>query len=72
MRLLADSTAVIECGYMNSASAEPERQRRVGPVAAPAAGMNAPVGLPVAGLVVAIFVWAASKMWPQPPNFDGR
>ena len=29
--------------------------------------MNAPVGLPVAGLVVAILAWAASKMWPQPP-----
>ena len=27
-----ESTAVIECGYMNSASAEPERQRRVRPV----------------------------------------
>ena len=31
-RLRVESTPVTECGYMNSASAEPERQRGVGPV----------------------------------------
>ena len=32
LRLLADSVAVIECGYMNSAIAEPSAERGVGPV----------------------------------------
>ena len=71
LRLLADSVAVIECGYMNRAMADP---RASDPYAQnwAADGMNAPVGAPVVGLGVAIFFSAAPKIASQPPNFDGR
>ena len=71
LRLLDDSDAVTECGYMNSASAEPSaRVAYAQPWPTP--GMNAPVGLPVASLVVAILSCAAPKIASQPPTWPGR
>lgn len=69
-RLLEERVAVIECGYMNSASAEP--RARVAYVHWPAsAGTREPRGLPVAG-----FVWlnaspALAKMSSNPPSLIG-
>src|SRR6185503_18867719 len=52
LRLRDESTAVTECGYMNSASAEPSASDAYAQYCA-GGGMNTPVGLPVAGLIVA-------------------
>src|SRR5919197_603572 len=67
-RLLADSVAVIECGYMNNAIADPSASVAYGQYCA-APGMKAPAGFPVAGFGVVIFCSAAPKICAQPPNF---
>jgi hypothetical protein len=71
VRLLEARMPVIECGYRNSASAEPSARVAywswlVGPSSVE------PNGLPVVGLVLASAVDAWSKMWPQPPSLAGR
>ena len=38
----------------------------------PVVGMNTPVGLCVAGLMVFMWVSAVEKMCPQPPTLAGR
>src|SRR5215212_6696243 len=48
LRLREDSTAVIECGYMNSASAEPRASVAYARYC-DEGGMKTPLGLPVAG-----------------------
>ena len=48
LRLLPDSTAVIECGYMNSASADPKASVPYAQYVA-SVGTNTPVGAPVVG-----------------------
>src|SRR5829696_7933775 len=65
LRLREDRTAVIECGYMNSASAEPSASVAYARYC-DEGGMNTPVGLPVAGLVELIFFSAASNVAPNP------
>ncbi len=63
LRDLEASTPVTECGYMNSAIAEPSA--RVAYVHCAFSGVTTkPVGLPVAGLGVLNFCAAVSKMWP--------
>jgi hypothetical protein len=71
LREFDDSDAVTECGYMNSASAEPSA-RVAYAQPCPAPGMNEPVGPPVASLVAAILSSAAPKIASQPPTWPGR
>jgi hypothetical protein len=71
LRLWLDRVAVTECGYMNSAMAEPKASVAYAQYCC-GFGMNVPVGLWSTGLGLAILAWAASKTWAQPPNFDGR
>src|SRR3954453_10211546 len=60
-----DSTAVMACGYMNRASAEPNASVAYAQyVVSPA--MNVPVGAFVVGLVFAICVFAPSNIGPKP------
>src|SRR4051794_21084137 len=66
-RLPELSDAVIECGYMNSASADPRPSVAYAHIC-PEPGMKAPFGLPVTWLVAAILSFAAPKMWSQPPK----
>lgn len=69
-RLREDSVAVIECGYMNSASAEPNAS--VAYVHWPASpGTSAPRGAPVAGLGCAKASLALAKMSSNPPSLIG-
>src|SRR5580765_680339 len=71
LRFLEDSTAVTECGYMNSAIAEP-RPKVANAQYCLAPGMNTPLGFLVTAFVAAILACAASKMWLHPPNLWGR
>lgn len=69
-RLREDSVAVIECGYMNSASAEPSAS--VAYVHWPASpGTRAPRGAPVAGLVSLYASCAEAKISSNPPSLIG-
>ena len=70
-RVADDRLAVIECGYMNSASADPSPRLAYAQCCI-SLGTNAPVGLPSTGFGVAIFASAAPKIASQPPNFEGR
>lgn len=69
-RLREESVAVIECGYMNSARADPSAS-----VAYPhwpaSAGASAPRGLSVAGLICANASPALAKMSSKPPSLIG-
>ena len=65
------STLVSECGYRNSASAEPSASVAYCSWLLAFSRID-PAGLPVAGLGVPSFFAAASKMCDQPPSFEGR
>src|SRR6476661_5510631 len=72
LRSLELKVAVTQCGYMNSAIAEP-RARDAYAQCWAGLGMNDPVGtLGLAADGAAILVCAASKIPCQPPSFSGR
>lgn len=69
-RLREDSVAVIECGYMKRASAEPSAS--VAYVHWPASpGTSEPRGAPVAGLVWLYASPALAKISSKPPSLIG-
>lgn len=69
-RLLEDSVAVIECGYMKSASAEP--RARVAYVHCPGSpGARPATGLPAASFVAENLSPAAWKISSNPPSLIG-
>ena len=70
-RLRDERVAVTECGYMNSAIAEPNASVAYAQKAW-ADGMNTPIGFPVAGLTAFIFACAAANTCAHPPTFAGR
>lgn len=72
LRLLEDSAAVTEWGYMNSAMAEPKASVTYAQFCA-GGTRNVPVGLLGSALLGEdILVSAEEKMWSQPPIFDGN
>jgi hypothetical protein len=78
-RLFVDSTAVIECGYMNSASAEPSESEAYAHCAAPICGTRPFAGASLAAIASAFSslkrskdALALSKMPSQPPSCVGR
>src|SRR3954453_18409459 len=72
LRVLDDSVAVTECGYMNRASADPSASDAYAQYCV-AAGTKTPVAsLGFAADGVAILACAASKIPVQPPSLAGR
>ena len=71
LRLRVDSTAVTECGYMNSASADPSASVAYAQYTA-SPGTTARIGAPSSSLPAATFSFAAPKISSQPPRWIGR
>ena len=62
---------MIECGYMNSAIAEPRASVQYA-LKLVAPGITEPTAFPVTGLIAVIFAVAALKILPKPPMWAGR